>query len=40
MTVSNVLIIGNDGKALIIELWSSESNNIFNHCVTDNENNS
>ena len=36
MTVSDVLIIGNDGKALIIELWPGEGNNILNNCVTAN----
>jgi len=38
MNVSDVSIIGNDGKGLIIELWSGESNNILNNCVTANEN--
>ena len=40
ITVSDVLIIGNDDKAIIIELWSGESNTILNNCVTANENNS
>ena len=40
MNVSGVSITGNDGKALIIELRSGESNNILNNCVTPNENTS
>jgi len=37
---SDVSITGNDGKALVIELWSGESKIILNNCVTANENTS
>ena len=38
MNVSGVSITGNDGKALIIELWSGEIKIILNIRVATNEN--
>ena len=37
MNISDESTIDIDIKALIIELWSGEGNNILNNCVTANK---